>query len=788
MGKYRSIFEKSIGKEFFEPFFKASVKHHAPDKDDVFQLIVQKADHYASGADRTGESGWKDATAEQNWDSFKDVQMVSIFEGLLKNGAHAYEWKVPIKPLSLDDEHFPVLKAAKAKGQVSYSELWSEFENAFLALSEAENDTMSLSENLSFLLYRFASTVPASTIHLPDVSLYDHLKSTAILALCLYDYLEANKRLDPSFKIGDNEAPILLVGGDLSGIQNYIYDIVSSKAASNLKGRSFYLQILVENAVELILRRLDLPWSSVVYASGGGFYLIAPNTNSVKEALTAAVNELTNAIFEEHQTSLSLNIAWQEVTQGQMLHKNPDNDLHHAWKELAGKIAGKKSQKFSEFIQKDYAFFFKPSEIGGQQERDYITGEEFTEEEAKAKSAGGRNHLVVELEAGKFVKSRTNLQIELGKKLRRTDYWISSKVAVPQWKKQEVKISNLPIYNYLLSKEELLSLGHPNPDEVLIRSFDISRSGYNKQSAFLKGKKCIHGFTFYGGNDFPENPDGSPVTYDEMAERSASGAKKLGVLRMDVDNLGAIFISGLSDKKRTFSRYSVLSRSLDYFFKGYLNCIWKNHFSTNTSIIYSGGDDLFIVGQWEATFDFAHKIRDEFRKWVCDNPALTISGGIAVTGGSFPISKGAEFAEQAEKTAKEYEREMDGKLMDKDAITIFNTPLGWDKEYALVKELKDEMSALIDAELLPRGVLQKILNYAEQARSQAKKGGSTPWRWHMAYDFSRAEKRHKSPESEAFYKKIKNNAFTEGYVKDFSAHTYLDLLEVAARWAEMETK
>jgi hypothetical protein len=131
---------------------------------------------------------------------------------------------------------------------------------------------------------------------------------------------------------------------------------------------------------------------------------------------------------------------------------------------------------------------------------------------------------------------------------------------------------------------------------------------------------------------------------------------------------------------------------------------------------------------------------------------------------------------------------MDGKLMDKDAITIFNTPLGWDKEYALVKELKDEMSALIDAELLPRGVLQKILNYAEQARSQAKKGGSTPWRWHMAYDFSRAEKRHKSPESEAFYKKIKNNAFTEGYVKDFSAHTYLDLLEVAARWAEMETK
>ncbi|MBK8558285.1 MAG: hypothetical protein IPL65_22305 [Lewinellaceae bacterium] len=56
------------------------------------------------------------------------------------------------------------------KGQEQYAQLWVEFERAFLQLKEADCDALSLAENLLFLLSRYASAVPSSTMHLPDVS------------------------------------------------------------------------------------------------------------------------------------------------------------------------------------------------------------------------------------------------------------------------------------------------------------------------------------------------------------------------------------------------------------------------------------------------------------------------------------------------------------------------------------------------------------------------------------------------------------------------------------------
>ncbi len=788
LDRHRAFFEKTIGKDNFEAFFKASVKHHAPDKEDVYQLIVQKADHYASGADRTGESGYKDAEAENNWDSFKNVRMVSIFEGLLRGKQYDSKRKIPIKPLSLGDDHFPSLDTEVVKGQLSYAELWNWFEKAFLDIKEAECNSLSLAESLTFLLHRFASSVPSSTMHLPDVSLYDHLKSTGIFALCLYDYLKEKGQLKAGFNISDNEAPVLLVGGDLSGIQSYIYDIVSTDAARNLKGRSFYLQIMVENAVELILNRLQMPWSSVVYASGGGFYLLVPNTPKVLSALQELRTTLSASVFNVHQTSLSLSIDWQEVTQAQIMQQLDDDGIHRAWGALSGKIAKLKSQKFKEQLKSDYAYFFSPSEIGGKQQRDYITGKEFTEAEIKDINEGKLKDKVFALEEKGLITASTKAQIDLGKDLRNAQYWITSMAPIPHWREYEYRIGELAIYNYLFSEKDLLTVGHRHPDDVFIRSFDIDYSGFDPNAGYLKGKRCIYGFAFYGGNDYPAHDNSLPVTFDEMA-KMGPGAQKLGVLRMDVDNLGAIFISGLENKRRTFSRYSVLSRNLDYFFKGYLNRIWGNNHQYNTSIIYSGGDDLFIVGHWSELFRFAETIQHDFARWVCHNPKLTISGGISLIGGKFPISKGAKFAEVAEKKAKEHERPLG---LEKNSIAIFNVPLDWSKEYPTVQSLKNEMTGLINSKKIPRGILQKMLSYAEKARMQEIRGGSTPWRWHMAYDFSRAAQRQKSQDAELFYKMIKHAAFMEEWagehIKDFSSHNFLDLLEVASRWAELETK
>ncbi|MBK8558286.1 MAG: hypothetical protein IPL65_22310 [Lewinellaceae bacterium] len=71
---------------------------------------------------------------------------------------------------------------------------------------------------------------------------------------------------------------------------------------------------------------------------------------------------------------------------------------------------------------------------------------------------------------------------------------------------------------------------------------------------------------------------------------------------------------------------------------------------------------------------------------------MTISGGIALIGGKFPISKGSTFAELAEKKAKEHKRPKDA---EKNAIALFNVPLDWGKEYPMAQSLKREMVKLI---------------------------------------------------------------------------------------------
>src|SRR5690606_3646260 len=128
-----------------------------------------------------------------------------------------------------------------------------------------------------------------------------------------------------------------------------------------------------------------------------------------------------------------------------------------------------------------------------------------------------------------------------------------------------------------------------------------------------------------GGNIF----DGK--TFDEFCQKESEEAfHRLGVLRMDVDDLGYIFQNGIPPERATLSRYAALSRSFDYFFSGYLNTI-QQAIAPNTSfIIYSGGDDLFIVASWEDAVKLAKQIRDDFKVFTCDNPAFTVSGGIAI--------------------------------------------------------------------------------------------------------------------------------------------------------------
>ncbi|MEL6195343.1 MAG: HD domain-containing protein, partial [Bacteroidota bacterium] len=231
-----------------DTLIRLAAAHHKPSSE--LEKLIQQADHYASGVDRTEKEGQKDAEHERKWDDFKRTRMRSIMEAIRteveKDSSVEYEYHLPLTSFSLSGDTFPRPGDIK-QDQAPYQQLWDEFSTEVHKLGD--QSIQSLPDTLLFLLEKYTSRIPSSTQHLTDVSLYDHLKTTAAFALCLYDVQKSGVSPENKF---------LLVGGDVSGIQSYIYDIISKYAAKNLKGRSFYIQMLVDAILSHTLQSLNL--------------------------------------------------------------------------------------------------------------------------------------------------------------------------------------------------------------------------------------------------------------------------------------------------------------------------------------------------------------------------------------------------------------------------------------------------------------------------------------------------------------------------------------------------
>jgi CRISPR-associated protein Csm1 len=735
--------------------------HHKPST--FHEAIIQLADHLSSGMDRTKAEAQDDENDTKNWDHFKKVRMKSVFDVLFKEKQSDYTYELPVGELDFSKEYFP---KNNFNEMPDYREVWNKF---VMDVKFIQTDNgKAWAETFLFLLEKYSSTVPSSTIDLPDISLFDHLKTTAAFAISLFDYANEKEIKDIS-ELKMKDAPFLLIGADVSGIQSYIYDIISKNAAKNLKGRSFYLQLLTDSIIQKLIKELELFQSNVVYNSGGGFYIIAPNTEFVRETLAKITREITDKIFQQHKTSLFIAFDSEELTQTTIFNQ----EINITWMLLNEKLSAKKRQRFKEILVEDYDYFFEPT--GGKQvDRDDITGEEFEAGEKIIKNKDIQ------------LRQATVAQIELGKKLKKAVYWITSEHKISYWKGQDFEPCNLGIYHYFIHPDEL-----SKKKETLAGSLDNARVMRISEADFLEGisgKNNIYGFFLYGGNDFPVDEDGiTPKTFNELGGEGSF--KRIAVLRMDVDNLGSAFIRGFTDGRKTFSRYSVLSRNLDFFFKGYLNTIWKEEkYKNHTFIVYSGGDDLFIVGRWDLIFEMAMQINHDFREWTCHNPALTLSGGIAIVDEKYPIMKGAEEAGKAEDKAKRFKFND----LEKNALTIFDHPVSWDYELPIILGYKDRIKTLLNVENgLPKAFASKIFSYNENTEFKIGENIS-PLNvlWMMAYDFGRMEKRIKNQQAKELLTEIKNNVFTNSYNNESLKSNYhiLQLINLAVRWAELEIR
>lgn len=176
----------------------------------------------------------------------------------------------------------------------------------------------------------------------------------------------------------------LFVGGDLSGIQKYLYNISSHKAAVSLKGRSAKLSDYMNDWCKEIKDtaiKAGAKAAEAIYCSGGKFYIIVDYKDS-PEIVTNAIDQQAGAIkkrlWTEQMGQLGINIAhipFSENADGTVNVEGKTNqNCGELWKIVNAKFILQKNQKFKDILSEQYKDFFEPIAVGGKPKVCAITG------------------------------------------------------------------------------------------------------------------------------------------------------------------------------------------------------------------------------------------------------------------------------------------------------------------------------------------------------------------------------------------------------------------------------
>jgi CRISPR-associated protein Csm1 len=213
----------------------------------------------------------------------------------------------------------------------------------------------------------------------------------------------------------------------------------------------------------------------------------------------------------------------------------------------------------------------------------------------------------------------------------------------------------------------------------------------------------------------------------------------------------------------TISRISALSAGIDFFFTGYLNKIcedlaekWHSNPENQNSlkgrvdglfyIVYSGGDDLFIIGPWDQIIELAKEINSSFRRYTCENPNLSISAGILMVKPHFPVQRFAQLVgEQLELSKSDadkraYERK---KPYEKKRITLFGETAVWEDSHLAFEQLLSfgkELERYINEKKLPRTFLHFLQRLYKQYLESNEDRPKPLWTPKFLYSLTRRVK------------------------------------------------
>ena len=646
-------------------------------REDSLAYIVYEADNIASGIDRVKYENEKIRGNEM--DSLNSIFNVIRIE---KNNL-----KKTFKLFDFDKNGFNMPTSSNIKlNNSDYKKIIDYIKDNLNSFKENINP-----EKLAIVLEACCSYFPSSSyVDTPDISYYDHVKLTAAISACFYLYDKENNI--QNFKeeyfsdIDRNKKKFLLVSGEFSGIQNFIYTISSKMAMKSLRGRSFYLELFAEHIIDEILSTLELSRINLLYSGGSHFYLLLPNTEKTKKILDIYKEKINNFILERIGTTIYFEMVYtetsaEELGNGLTKEIKTENKVGELFRKTSSKVSKAKLSRYS--LEQLKELFNENSSLN----KIYS----YTKECTICKKA--EDEKILENNARDFgdeagielcdsCKGYINLGRDISKLYHTNDEFIIEK-------KSENIEEGVVFPKYLEGYVSILI----NNKSYILKNMDKIHRYYAINSNYTGDKLCRN--IWVGNYNITENRKGNLIEFKELVKKS-KGIERLAVFRADVDNLGTLFQSGFENKDSkepyknvTLSKSVVLSRYLsDFFkrkinlilekkdaakdnnelFKKYCDIICKNNSSPrDIVIVYSGGDDVFAIGTWNDIIEFSIDLRTAFKEFT--NDKITLSAGIGFFSENYPIHQMAEKTGNLESLAKA-NKDFSGKII-KNSVVLF---------------------------------------------------------------------------------------------------------------------
>lgn len=708
--------------ERLDSFINLAACHHKPET--PMQWCITVADRLSSGLDR-------DTFKDDNAVSFKDyrsTRLLSVLEALSPEpdmqtryeSSDNYKTNYPLRPLSAESI-FPTDRAKQPKStdKEEYQKLFDQFITALSNLPHAADNIRLWAEHFDSLFSTYCSQIPAARVGkvVPDVSLYDHCRTTAALAVPLYLYHQTTDTLTEKEIKKNTAEKFLLISGDFYGIQDFIFSSGGEQQrlrAKLLRGRSFAVSLFSELAADTICTALDIPFTAVFLNAAGKFHILTANTPSARQTIENEKTKLNDWLLGISYGQASLGITVTPASPAQFTN----GKFTALWDSHMRNMDGRKYERLpiqqygvvNDFLNQFNSDLNKAlCPFCGKRPSSRAAEKDSWIDNKGSACTICRDHIMLgsNLVKGLSVGVFSN-EIKASKR---------ESLLAPLFDRYQIKFLNkssstqgadlIKLWQLQANRDGSL----PNTGTLrLINGYvpvyrESDRDNISLQAIHTADDDLRTLDDIIASQDMPKTFNALAA----LAKEDHRGTAALGVLKADVDNLGLLMSCGMADSRITLSRMATLSRRLDQFFSLYLPYLLGSEETfQDVYTVFAGGDDLFLIGPWNKMAKLAMRLRREWGRYVSGNDQdkhLTFSAGITLHKTHVPVDRLACTAELALEAAKDN---------DRNSMTMFGETVKWD-EFEKLQHKQRDMESWVDDGYISKAMLYRMNIFIEMA-------------------------------------------------------------------------